>query len=39
MTRELSRRFDPVAVIDDLGRLIGVVRIERLVEALAAAAT
>jgi EAL domain-containing protein (putative c-di-GMP-specific phosphodiesterase class I) len=36
MTRELSVRFDPVAVIDDLGRLVGVVRIERLVEALAA---
>jgi hypothetical protein len=38
MTRALPRRFDPVAVIDDLGRLVGVVRIERLVQALAAAA-
>jgi EAL domain-containing protein (putative c-di-GMP-specific phosphodiesterase class I) len=36
MTREAPRRFDPVAVIDDLGRLVGVVRMERLVEALAA---
>lgn len=38
MTRLPARRFDPVAVIDDLGRLVGVVRIERLVEALAATA-
>lgn len=35
MTRELAHRFDPVAVVDDLGRLVGVVRVERLVEALA----
>jgi EAL domain-containing protein (putative c-di-GMP-specific phosphodiesterase class I) len=36
MTRDAPRRFDPVVVVDDLGRLRGVVRIERLVEALAA---
>jgi hypothetical protein len=38
MTREPPQRFDPVAVIDDLGRLAGVVRIERLVETLATSA-
>jgi EAL domain-containing protein (putative c-di-GMP-specific phosphodiesterase class I) len=37
MTREDDRRFMPVAITDDRGRFAGVVRIERLVEALAAA--
>jgi EAL domain-containing protein (putative c-di-GMP-specific phosphodiesterase class I) len=36
MTREAGRRFTPVAITDDIGRFIGVVRVERLVEALAA---
>lgn len=31
MARPLSRRFDPVVVCDDLGRTIGMVRMERLV--------
>jgi len=35
MTREAAERFDPIAVCDDVGRLVGVVRVERLVEALA----
>lgn len=38
MTRPADRRFDPVVVIDDVGRLVGIVRVERLVEALAASA-
>jgi EAL domain-containing protein (putative c-di-GMP-specific phosphodiesterase class I) len=38
MTREAGRRFKPVAIIDDVGKFIGVVRIERLVETLAARA-
>jgi EAL domain-containing protein (putative c-di-GMP-specific phosphodiesterase class I) len=36
MTREAGRRFKPVAIIDDIGKFVGVVRVERLVEALAA---
>ena len=35
MTRPLVDRFDPLLCCDDLGRYIGVVRVERLVERLA----
>src|SRR5690606_2874736 len=34
ITRPLSRRFDPLVCIDDIGDYAGVVRLERLVEAL-----
>ncbi|MBA2636975.1 MAG: hypothetical protein H0U79_01935 [Solirubrobacterales bacterium] len=35
MTRPLVDRFDPLLCCDDLGRYIGVVRVERLVDRLA----
>jgi EAL domain-containing protein (putative c-di-GMP-specific phosphodiesterase class I) len=35
VARPASQRFDPMACCDDLGRLLGVVRVERLIEALA----
>jgi len=34
MTRPYQRRFDPLACVDDAGTYIGVVRVERLIEAL-----
>ena len=34
MTRPFPRRFDPVACTDDAGAYIGVIRVERLIEAL-----
>lgn len=37
MTRPYQRRFDPMACVDDAGTYIGVVRIERLIEALTSA--
>jgi hypothetical protein len=36
MTRSASSRFDPVICTDAEGRLLGVVRVERLVNRLAA---
>jgi hypothetical protein len=38
MDRPVERRFDPLVCFDDAGRYAGLVRIERLVDALAAAA-
>jgi EAL domain-containing protein (putative c-di-GMP-specific phosphodiesterase class I) len=38
MDRPAERRFDPLVCFDDAGRYAGLVRIERLVDALAAAA-
>lgn len=35
LARDATRRFDPIAVIDELGRLESMVRIERLVEVVA----
>ncbi|MCK9486518.1 MAG: EAL domain-containing protein [Dehalococcoidia bacterium] len=37
ITRPLTRRFDPLVCIDDLGDYVGVVRLERLIEALTGA--
>lgn len=37
MARSALRRFDPIAVCDDLGRVTGIVTVERLVEYLATA--
>jgi len=34
ITRPLSRRFDPLVVVDDLGDYLGVVRLERVIESL-----
>jgi len=34
MTRPYQRRFDPMACVDDAGTYLGVVRVERLIEAL-----
>ena len=34
MTRPFQRRFDPMACVDDAGTYLGVVRVERLIEAL-----
>lgn len=34
MTRPFPRRFDPMACVDDAGTYLGVVRVERLIEAL-----
>lgn len=36
MSRPAARRFDPVVVCDELGRAVGVLRLERLVDHLAA---
>lgn len=38
LNREPAHRWDPVACVDDAGRQVGVVRMERLVEQLAVAA-
>lgn len=35
MTRPQDRRFEPIACCDETGKLLGIVRLERLVEALA----
>ena len=35
MTRPAAERFDPVVCYDEAGRYVGLVRVERLVEALA----
>lgn len=35
MTRPIAQRFDPLACCDERGRMLGVLRVERLVEALA----
>ena len=37
MTRPYQRRFDPMACVDDAGTYLGVVRVERLIEALTSA--
>lgn len=37
MTRPLPRRFDPLVCVDDSGEYLGVVRVERLIEALTSA--
>ena len=37
MTRPHQRRFDPMACVDDAGTYLGVVRVERLIEALTSA--
>ncbi|MCA9851977.1 MAG: EAL domain-containing protein, partial [Dehalococcoidia bacterium] len=37
MTRPYQRRFDPMACVDDAGTCLGVVRVERLIEALTSA--
>ncbi|MGE3960189.1 MAG: EAL domain-containing protein [Dehalococcoidia bacterium] len=37
MTRPYQRRFDPMACVDDAGAYLGVVRVERLIEALTSA--
>lgn len=34
MTRPYQRRFDPMACVDDAGTYLGVIRVERLIEAL-----
>ena len=38
MTRPPARRFDPLVCWDDSGRYAGLVRMERVVDALASAA-
>ncbi len=37
MARPYQRRFDPMACVDDAGTYLGVVRVERLIEALTSA--